>query len=73
MRWGIGIAAAAVALSAPAAAGAAELRLGMSFKYLTNAPQVTEPLTASAPSLDIASLNLRWQHRAAQLPGDPAR
>ena len=61
MRWGIGIAAAAVALSAPAAASAAELRLGMSFKYLTNAPQVTEPLTASAPSLDIASLNLRWR------------
>ena len=60
MRWGIGIAAAAVALSAPAAAGAAELRLGMSFKYLTKVPQVTEPLTASAPSLDIASLNLRW-------------
>lgn len=61
MRWGIGIAAAAAALlvSAPGAGGA-ELRFGMSFKYLTQVPQVTEPLTAAAASLDTASLDLRW-------------
>ena len=73
MRWGIGIAAAAVALAAPAAAGAAELRLGMSFKYLTNAPEVTEPLTASAPVARRRLAQPAVADRAAQLPGDPAR
>jgi hypothetical protein len=48
-------------LAQAAPANAAELKLGMVFKYLTTYPDVPGPVANAAPSLDVLSLESRWR------------